>query len=219
MMAKAAATLDRLSGGRVVLGLGAGANVEGVAGLGFPTGAPGERFRAFEEYLEVVRGLWESDGPFSYSGTRHRVVEASFGPAPERRIPIWVGPGGPRILRLTGRLAGGVLVSIPYVPPEHLAKMHRLIDEGAAAAGRSPSAIRRGYNLMGVLETGSGGRVRARPGLIAGGVEVWVAEIVRFATEYRMDTFTFWPVAGDELRQIEVFAKEVAPAARERLSR
>jgi alkanesulfonate monooxygenase SsuD/methylene tetrahydromethanopterin reductase-like flavin-dependent oxidoreductase (luciferase family) len=219
MLAKAAATLDRLSGGRLELGLGAGANVEGVAGLGFPTGTPGERYQAFAESIAIIRGLWESAGqPFTYESERHRIVNASVGPAPGRRIPIWVGPGGPRILRLIGRVADGVLVTIPYVPPEQLPELHRLIDEGAAAVGRPPAAIRRGYNLMGVLDTGGGGRVRPRQGLIAGGAEVWVETIVRFATEYRMDTFTFWPVAGDELRQIEVFAGEVVTAVRRMLN-
>jgi alkanesulfonate monooxygenase SsuD/methylene tetrahydromethanopterin reductase-like flavin-dependent oxidoreductase (luciferase family) len=118
------------------------------------------------------------------------------------------------MLRLTGRVADGVLVSVPYVPPENLPDVHRLIDEGAAAAGRPPTAIRRGYNLMGLIETGPGGRIRPRPGLIAGTVATWIETIERFARDLRMDTFTFWPVAGDELRQIEVFAMEVVPALR-----
>ncbi|HKG26797.1 MAG TPA: LLM class flavin-dependent oxidoreductase [Thermomicrobiales bacterium] len=217
MLAKAAATLDRLSNGRLELGVGAGAYVDGVAGFGGPTGSPGERYQAFKESLEIIRGLWDSGGePFSFDGTAHRLTNATFGPIPTRAIPIWIGAGGPRMLRLTGRLGDGILVSAPYVPPEQLPEVHRLIDEGAAQAGRPPTAIRRGYNLMGLLDTGAGGRIRARPGLIAGDVDHWVQTIERFARDNRMDTFTFWPVAGDELRQVEVFATEVVPSLRAR---
>lgn len=123
------------------------------------------------------------------------------------------------MLRLTSGVADGVLVSVPSVPPDELPEVHRLIDEGAAQAGRPPTAIRRGYNLMGLLDTGAGGRVRPRSGLIAGNVDHWVETIARFAHDLRMDTFAFWPVAGDELRQIEVFAAEVVPALRARLER
>jgi alkanesulfonate monooxygenase SsuD/methylene tetrahydromethanopterin reductase-like flavin-dependent oxidoreductase (luciferase family) len=219
MLAKAAATLDRLSRGRLELGIGAGANLDGVAAFGAPTGSPGERYESFKESIEVLCGLWSSAGsPFTYEGAAHRLTNATFGPTPAHPIPIWVGAGGPRMLRLTGRVADGILVSIPYVPPAQLAEVHRLIDEGAAAAGRPPTVIRRGYNLMGLLETGAGGRIRPRPCLIAGGVDYWVETIARFARDFRMDTFTFWPVAGDELRQIEVFAREVVPAVQAALS-
>lgn len=55
---------------------------------------------------------------------------------------------GPRMLRLTGRLAEGLLISIAYVPPEKLSEFNRLIDEGAAQAGRPPTSIRQGYNIF-----------------------------------------------------------------------
>ncbi len=218
MLAKAAATLDRISNGRLELGVGAGAYLEGVAAFGASTGAPGERYQGFKETLDILRGLWNSAGtPFSYDGAIHRLVNATFGPTPTRPIPIWIGAGGPRMLRLTGHQGDGILVSAPYVPPEQLPEVHRLIDEGAAETGRPPTAICRGYNLMGLLDTGTGGRIRPRPGLIAGDVSHWVETIERFARDLRMDTFIFWPVAGDELRQIDVFAREVVPAVRRSL--
>jgi alkanesulfonate monooxygenase SsuD/methylene tetrahydromethanopterin reductase-like flavin-dependent oxidoreductase (luciferase family) len=220
MLAKAAATLDRLSHGRLELGVGAGAYLDGVASFGAATGSPGERYQAFKESLDILRGLWTNAGnSFFYEGTAHRLTNATFGPAPVHPIPLWIGAGGPRMLRLTGRVADGVLVSAPYVPPEQLPDLHRQIDDGATAAGRPPTAIRRGYNLMGFLDTGAGSRLRPRPGQIAGDIQHWVDTIERFARDLRMDTFIFWPVAGDELRQIEVFARDVAPAVRERLDR
>lgn len=222
MLAKAAATLDALTGGRLELGVGAGAFLEGIASFGGPTGSPADRHDAFAEALEILRGMWaNAGGSFSYEGRFHRLRDARPGPAPARAIRIWTGAGGPRMLRLTGRLADGLLLSTTYVRPDQLPEYNRLVDEGAAQAGRDPSAIRRGYNLMGVIEL-DGGRVGARlrarqPGLIAGPVAYWVEELVRFSRDGRQDTFIFWPVAGDDLAQVDAFAREVAPAVRERV--
>ncbi len=220
MLAKMAASLDVLSGGRVELGLGAGASPEGIAAFGGAVGSPGERYQAFKESIEIIRGLWShAGGSFSYDGQIHRVRDARFGPAPAHPIRIWTGAMSPRTLRLTGQLADGLLVSTTYVPREKLAEFNRLIDQGAAAVGRPTTAIRRGYNLMGILDLLQS-KIRPRsgqPGLIAGPVERWVEEILRLYHDDRQDTLIFWPVAGDEAAQIEVFAREVVPAVRAQL--
>ena len=71
---------------------------------------------------------------------------------------------------------------------------------------------------MCISDRPTGQRVRpTRPGAVAGDTAVWVETIVGLATEHRQDTFTFWPIGGDELTQVEVFAREVAPAVRERI--
>jgi alkanesulfonate monooxygenase SsuD/methylene tetrahydromethanopterin reductase-like flavin-dependent oxidoreductase (luciferase family) len=221
MLAKAVATLDRLSGGRIALGLGAGGYNEAIVGFGGPAGTPGDRYDAFKESLEIIRGLWESNGePFTYEGKHHRLVGAKFGPAPERPIPIWTGAIGPRMLRLTGQVADGLSISAVYVPPERLAAFNGFVDEGAARARRPVTAIRRGYNLMGVIDLGGGLADRpTRPGAIVGDVDHWVETIARFALEHRQDTFNFWPLVGEEAAQIEAFAKEVVPGVRERVGR
>jgi alkanesulfonate monooxygenase SsuD/methylene tetrahydromethanopterin reductase-like flavin-dependent oxidoreductase (luciferase family) len=219
MLAKAVATLDRLSGGRVELGIGAGGYSEAVVGFGGPAGTSGDRYGAFKESLEIIRGLWSSNGePFSYEGKYYRLNGAKFGPVPARPIPIWTGAMGPRMLRLTGEVADGLLISAVYVLPERLAEFNGLLDEGAAQAGRPVTAIRRGYNLMGLIDLGHGLADKPiRPGAIVGGVDHWVETIARFAIEHRQDTFTFWPLVGDEVAQIEAFAKEVVPGVRERV--
>ncbi len=218
MLAKQAASLDLLTGGRLELGLGAGAFLDGIRGFGVE---PGDRYRAFRETLEVIRGMWEAASRgtvFSYVGRVHQVPGVQPGPAPAHPIRVWVGAGGPAMLRLVGRVADGLFLSNVYAPPQRLASMQALVDEGASRAGRPPGAVRRGYNLMGILDTGRGRALRAsRPGLLGGPPERWVQEITRLHLEHRQDTFVFWPVAGDELAQVERFAREVVPAVREAL--
>lgn len=216
MLAKQAATLDVISNGRLQLGLGAGAYPPGINAFGGPDLSPPEQVRAFQEGLEIIRGLWRSNGrSFSYDGDFYQVQGAHFGPTPTGPIPIWVGAIGPQMQRLTGRLADGLLISNAYVPPGQLPAVNERLDEGAAQAGRSPDAVRRGYNLMGVLDLGRPDTKLDDPeeGHLVGDVQHWIDEIVRLHEEHRQDTFIFWPIAGDELRQIEVFTKEVVPAA------
>ena len=218
MLAKMAATLDVLSGGRLELGIGAGAYWPGIQALGVEKRSPGEAVIAFEDVLHILRGMWEgAGGSFTYRGEFYQVQGARPGPAPAHRIRIWTGAYGERMLDLTGRFADGIFVSSPYLLPEGLARSNRLIDEGAKKAGREPTEIRRGYNLMGVIDLGRPDTrlEEPKPGMIYGPVDHWVEEIVRFYRNYRQDTFIFWPNAGNEPLQIEAFAKEVAPAAKE----
>lgn len=220
MLAKQAATLDVLTGGRVELGVGAGAYWPGIAAYGGPKRAAGAAYTAFKEALHIIRGMWEhAGGSFTYKGEIYQVRGAHPGPAPAHNIRIWVGASGPRMLRLTGRMGDGILVSTTYQSPQRLLEINEQIDEGAAEAGRAPAAIRRGYNLMGVLDLGrSDTKITEREANnIYGPVEEWVEQLVRFYWEYRQDTFIFWPVSGNRMVQIEAFAQEVVPAVREAL--
>lgn len=217
MLAKMAASLDVISGGRVELGIGAGAFWPAIAAWGEPAREPKVAYAAFEDALHIIKGLWANPmRPFTYTGQFYSVKGAQFGPPPAHPIPIWVGAGGPRMLRLTGRMADGILLSTSYVPYHKLPAMMALIDEGAQQAGRSPDEIRRGYNLMGIVEVGQGGRAQAGEGVIYGTPRDWAEEIARLHDEYRQDTFLFWPVGDEPLKQIEAFAKEVVPALKER---
>lgn len=217
MLAKQAATLDLLSGGRIELGIGAGAFWQGIAAYGVPHRAPGDAYAAFRDALTIIRGMLDNaDGSYSYEGEFYRVDGVRPGPGPAHHVPIWMGAVGPRMLRLAGRQADGVLISNSYIPESHLPAIHQSIDEGAAQAGRSPSQIRRGYNLMGAIAP-KGSGISLDRGLV-GSVERWTEAILKLYYEDRMDTFVFWPVAGDEQAQIEVFAQEVVPAVRAALS-
>ncbi len=219
VLAKQAASLDVLTGGRVELGLGAGGFWDAIAAFGGPKRTPAEAYAAFEDALHILRGMWENTGKsFSYQGKIYTVKGAKPGPAPAHRIPIWTGAAGPKMLRLTGRMADGLSISMPYALPETLPGINALIDEGAGEAGRSPEAIRRGYNLGGVIRPGAGSvSYPAQPGVIDGTAGHWADQITHLYSEYRQDTFIFWG-EGDVAQQFEVFAREVVPAVKERIA-
>ena len=172
---------------------------------------PAESVDALDEGIRLVRQLWTSDRPVTFEGTHHRVRGVRFGPKPLGDVPIWVGALKPRMLRLTGRLADGLLVSAGYVPPETLSAMHARVDAGAEAAGRSPEEIRRAYNVGGVI--GEGGSIGGMSAIV-GSADAWIATLSGWATEYRMDTFVFWPSGDDAHDQIRRFAEEVVPGVR-----
>ena len=151
MLARAAASLDVLSGGRVELGLGAGAYWDRIAAQGGPTRTPGEAVAALGEAIAVIRALW-TPGPAYVDGVHHPLAGAAPGPFPPHDIALWVGAIGPRMLRLIGRAADGWLPSSTRVPPSRLGAANEIIDDAATAAGRAPAAIRRLYNVVAPLD-------------------------------------------------------------------
>jgi alkanesulfonate monooxygenase SsuD/methylene tetrahydromethanopterin reductase-like flavin-dependent oxidoreductase (luciferase family) len=192
-MAKAAASLDRLSGGRFELGLGAGAAPERVAQMGGPARSPGESVQALEEAIQVIRLAWSDKERVSFDGDHYRLDGYEPGPPPKHRIEIWLGAYKPRMLRLTGRLADGWIPSFGYLKPDAVPDAQRRIDEAAETAGRDPASIRRAYNF----------------GPPEG---PWAETLAGWATEVGLDTFVLWP---EDAAQVERFAGEVVPAVRE----
>jgi alkanesulfonate monooxygenase SsuD/methylene tetrahydromethanopterin reductase-like flavin-dependent oxidoreductase (luciferase family) len=207
LLAKAAASIDLLSGGRFELGLGAGAFWDAIAAMGGPRRSPGEAVEATEEAIALLRLLWSDERSVRFTGRHYRVVGVKPGPAPAHPIGISVGAYGPRMLALIGRLADGWVPSSTYVPPERLGAAQARIDDAAAAAGRDPAAIRRLYNISGRIAPGAGGFLDGPPGQ-------WVDQLLPLVTETGMDTFVLWP-SESPASQLERFAAEVAPALRE----
>jgi alkanesulfonate monooxygenase SsuD/methylene tetrahydromethanopterin reductase-like flavin-dependent oxidoreductase (luciferase family) len=200
VLARAAASLDLLSGGRVELGLGAGGRWDAIEGMGGTRLTPGQSVDALEEAIDVVRLLWDADRPdeVSFEGSHYRLSGAERGPKPAHRIQIWLGAYQPRMLSLTGRKADGWLPSMPYLQPGDLAAGNAAIDEAAREAGRDPAEIRRLLNVAPAPETS--------------------AEAVEFLTPLALEdgVGTFLLVA-DDANLIERWAAEVAPAVREQV--
>lgn len=207
MLAKAAASLDIISGGRVEMGLGAGALWDAVVGMGGPRRSPGDAVRSTEEAIEVMRLVWGEERSARFEGEFYSLKGMRPGPRPAHPIGIWVGAYGPRMLGLIGRRADGWVPSLGYAPPERLPGMHERIDEGAAEAGRDPSEIKRVYNVSGSIGAEGEGPLEGPSGK-------WVEALTRLVVEGGMDSFVFWP-GRDHERQTELFGAEVAPAVRE----
>jgi alkanesulfonate monooxygenase SsuD/methylene tetrahydromethanopterin reductase-like flavin-dependent oxidoreductase (luciferase family) len=209
VLAKAAASLDVLTGGRFELGLGAGAFWEAIEAMGGERRRPAQALRATEEAIDVIRLIWSGERGRRYEGKFYRLAGVNTGPRPAHPIGIWIGAYGPRMLELIGRKADGWVPSMrPGVRTENLSNGIRIIEDAASGAGREPGSIRRLLNVGGAIEPNRG------EGFV-GPVSYWVEELARLV-EVGMDAFVFWP-AHDEERQTELFAAEVIPAAREAL--
>jgi alkanesulfonate monooxygenase SsuD/methylene tetrahydromethanopterin reductase-like flavin-dependent oxidoreductase (luciferase family) len=209
LMAKHAASLDVMSGGRFELGIGAGSFWDAIAAMGGPRRSPGESVEALEEAIEIIRRCWSGERSVSFEGRHYSLAGFHPGPPPAHEIGIWVGSYRPRMLALTGRLGDGWLPSYGYAPPEAIPEMRERIDAAAARESRDPAAIRRIYNVSGAIVDGP---VRER---LVGPPDHWIETLTSFAVELGFDGFVFAMSDEDVLGQVERFAREVAPGVRE----
>lgn len=142
--ARMAKDIDDLSGGRLTLGVGAGWQAREHKNFGFDLLELPERFARFEEGLEVITRLLQSDTPVDYSGHYYQLHEAILLPRPQRKAgpPILIGGNGEkRTLPLVARYANewnGV-----FIPAPRYRELNQRLDELLAVAGRQPSSVRR----------------------------------------------------------------------------
>ncbi len=205
VLARSVASLDILSGGRVELGLGAGAFWDAIVAVGGTRLSPGESVAALAEAVKVIRAVWDTSArSIRHEGARYRVVGAHPGPAPAHPVEIWLGAYRGRMLRLTGRAADGWLPSQGYAEPSTLPAMNARIDEAAAAAGRDPAEVRRMYNINGSFGSGSD--------FLTGRAKDWAEQLAELTLSTGMSSYI---LATDDPTAVRRFADEVAPAVRE----
>jgi alkanesulfonate monooxygenase SsuD/methylene tetrahydromethanopterin reductase-like flavin-dependent oxidoreductase (luciferase family) len=149
VLAKSAASLDVLSGGRVELGVGAGSFWDAIEAMGGRRLTPKESVDALEEAIQILRAFWSGERSVTVHGEHYRVDGAKPGPAPAHPIGIWVGAYGPRMLRLTGRRGDGWIPSVGehYLSEDDIASRQEAIDQAARKAGRDPAEIVRAANV------------------------------------------------------------------------
>ena len=137
-LAQSALTIDHLSKGRFILGLGSGES-ENIEPYGFDFARPVSRF---DEALQVIRLLWESDGPVDYEGRFYRLRHARLDTEPYngRFPPIWIGASGPRSLDIAGRHADGWWPAGAWTPEDYAQKL-ALVRASAERVDRDPMAI------------------------------------------------------------------------------
>lgn len=196
VVARSAASLDLLSGGRFDLALGAGGFWDAIEAMGGRRLTPGQSLQALEEAIGLIRELWDTSerrGAFT-DGEFWAVRGAKRGPRPAHDIPIWVGAYKPRMLALTGRAADGWLPSLGYLKPGDLARGNAAIDEAATEAGRDPREIRRLLNV---------GPMSAE-------------QLAALALDDGVGTFI---LASDDPSQLRRFGHEVAPEVRALVAR
>jgi alkanesulfonate monooxygenase SsuD/methylene tetrahydromethanopterin reductase-like flavin-dependent oxidoreductase (luciferase family) len=140
-------TLDRLSGGRLVLGLGTGGYDGEFEAFGLAQRTPGQKVAALGEATQIIRGLWREPS-FSFDGEHFRTRDARIEPKPARPIPIWLGTYGPRALRMTGALADGWVPSLGRLDLDQAVAMRATVRDAATASGRNPDDITCAANLI-----------------------------------------------------------------------
>ena len=150
LLAKMAETLDEVSGGRVILGLGAGWNEPEFRAYGFPYE---RRFDRFEDGLRIITSMLRT-GRADHEGREESARAARIQPRGPRPSgpPVMVGAAGPRMLRLTAELADEWNAGMRA--PEDLAPMVAKVDAACAAVGRDPGTLARSAETL--VETGAG---------------------------------------------------------------
>lgn len=208
VLAKSAASLDVLSGGRVELGLGAGAFWDAISAMGGPKRTPGQAAAALTEAIAVIRAMWSPERSARVDGDYYSLAGARPGPQPAHPIGLWLGVLGPRLLAELGRTGDGWVPSASYLPPDQLAGKHAHVDTAARDADRDPADIQRIYNIFGTITDGDS------HGFLHGPTDQWIDRLTDLVLEHGMDTFVFG-TDGDDVDQIATFADEVAPSVRE----
>jgi F420-dependent oxidoreductase-like protein len=147
LLAKAATTLDHISGGRFELGLGAGWHEPEAEAFGYDFPPVGQRLDQLEEALPLIRSLLTQDRT-THTGAHFRTVDASCLPAPvQDRLPIWIGgTGEKRTLRIAAQHADGW--NAAYIAPDRYRELNGVADRWCESVDRDPASLRRSVNLI-----------------------------------------------------------------------
>ena len=219
VLAHTITSLSALSGGRVVLGIGAGAIWDMIVKLGVPRLNGGSAVRAMAEAITLIRALSGGGDPVTFDGEFYHV--SGLDPADVPAPPIWTGSVGPKSLAVTGRLADG------WVPPmasdwqsTRYRESRPRIDEAAVAAGRDPAQIADVYNFGGRITREPLAATRGEDGRwIGGSVRQWIDELTAAVLEHHASGFIYR--STDDTPASEALARwatEIVPAVREAIA-
>ena len=224
MTARMATAVDDLSGGRLVLGLGAGWQEREHHKFGHDLLDVSARMDRFEEGLEVITGLLQSDEPVDFEGAYYELHDALLLPRPQRpgAPPILIGGNGPqRTLPLVAEYAGewnGV-----FIPPARFADLNSRLDELLVAQGRQPEDVRRSLmtgTIFGRDDAALAEKLDERNydaaelrerGLIVGTGAQFVEQIEAYAEAGAYRIMLQW-LDLDDLAGLEAMAEVVLPA-------
>ncbi|GAA1670829.1 LLM class flavin-dependent oxidoreductase [Fodinicola feengrottensis] len=220
MLARTVTSLSALSGGRIVLGMGAGGLWDRIADLGVPRLSPDDAVRAFEEAIILVKMLSGGGAPVTYHGHHYQVDQIE--PAPVAALPAWTGSVGPKSLAATGRVADGWL---PGHAADWLSERYRssrpIIDEAAAAAGRDPREVRTVFNFPGRITDQPLAATRDHDGRwIGGSTSQWIEELTGAVLDHDASGFILFSPSGGTQDAVSLgrWATEIVPAVREAIA-
>jgi alkanesulfonate monooxygenase SsuD/methylene tetrahydromethanopterin reductase-like flavin-dependent oxidoreductase (luciferase family) len=213
-LAKLAVTADRISDGRITVGLGAGWHTAEHTGFGFPFAETRTRMDVFAEQLEIVRGLW-GDEPFEFSGAHYRLERVDARPKPvQRPLPLIVGgKAGPRSAALAARFADEYNTTFPT--PEQARERRAAVARAWSDAGRDPDTLR--FSVMTGCVIGADAAQAAerarrlgldavREASISGSLEQ-AADQLRALAGAGVDRVMLQLLLHDDLEQLELIAQ------------
>ena len=217
LVAKMAATLQLLSGGRFILGIGAGWDEAEYRAYGYDFPSAGVRVEQLEEALHIITAMWTQDEA-TFEGTHYRVIGAHCEPRPDPLPPVVIGAFRPRMLRLAARYADQWDVS--STGTREYRRLAKEFAHACASVGREPSTVRRSW---------SGGCMCAptqqRAEALAGdrytaddedfsfvGTPEQVAEQMRSFVDLGVDRFILDCAGFPDLTTLDLLIDEVLPA-------
>jgi alkanesulfonate monooxygenase SsuD/methylene tetrahydromethanopterin reductase-like flavin-dependent oxidoreductase (luciferase family) len=217
LLANRATTIDHLSNGRMVLGLGAGWQINEHKAYGIDLEAPGKRVSRFEESIEITRSLLDNDRT-TFSGEHYQFTDAPCDPKPiQSKLPIVVGTGSPRMLRITSKHAQEWNT---WGAPEMAAGRCAEFEKACEATGTDPASIHRSVQALIFMtddaEKGAaikGGDMGERS--IVGSNDQIVEELGRYAElgfhEVIVPDFNLGKTLDQRKERYAQFASEIAP--------
>ncbi|MEV5975244.1 LLM class flavin-dependent oxidoreductase [Streptomyces sp. NPDC051921] len=221
MLARTVTTLSALSGGRVVLGMGAGGLWERIADMGVDPLSPAEAVEAFEEAIVLAKKLSGGGPPVTFQGRHYRVEQIE--PAPVPAPPVWTGSVGPKSLAATGRVADGWIPghAADWLSPRYRAS-RPVVDEAARSVGRDPREVRTIFNFPGQITDRPLATTRDRDGRwIGGSVDQWIEELTGAVVEHGASGFMLFSPRGGtpDPASLGQWAGQIAPAVREAVAK
>jgi F420-dependent oxidoreductase-like protein len=201
ILAKMAATVDHVSQGRLILGIGAGWFESEHTAYGIPYSTVGGRARQFGEALEVIKLLWTKDKS-TYTGKYYQLKDAPFAPKTVQKPhpPILIGGQGPKlILPLVARYANIWHLRVQEVNPEGVKQLLTTFDGICRKVGRDPAEIEKAVSLRSAQLTGTTEEVRKQ---------------IQALADVGVRHFIISLSSPDDRKQLNRFAKEIMPAFR-----
>lgn len=207
LLAKMAASLQYLSQGRFILGIGAGWHEEEYRAYNYAYPSAGARTEQLEETLQIVKAMW-TEKQISFQGKYYAVNEAYCEPKPDPVPPIIIGGQGNRMLQLVARYADGW--NIAWMKPDEYRQKLQTFEQACQQAGRDPTQVRRSwFGRCICVATAREAETLSGPGLL--GTPDQLIEQIQAYTELGIDYFMLGAREVSDLTTVELMAREVLP--------